>query len=63
MVEQDASIGIVPATAAKRYRSAPGILTIELTDSWATSQLLTCMRDPGAIPRLEKAMVQHLAGG
>lgn len=63
MVEQGAGIGIVPATAAKRYRGAPGIRTVELTGSWATRQLLICMRDPGAIPRPETALVRHLAGG
>ncbi|MFB9125600.1 LysR substrate-binding domain-containing protein [Paraburkholderia dipogonis] len=38
MVEQGAGVGIVPATAAKRYRGTPGIRTIELTDSWAARQ-------------------------
>lgn len=63
MVEQGAGIGIVPATAAKRYRGAPGIRTIGLTDSWASRQLLICMHDPGAMPRPEKALVRHPAGG
>jgi DNA-binding transcriptional LysR family regulator len=62
MVEQGAGIGIVPATAAKRYRGTPGIRTIELTDSWASRQLLVCMRDLNAMPRPEKALVRHLAG-
>lgn len=63
MVEQGAGVGIVPATAAKRYRGRPGIRMIELTDSWATRQLLICMRDMNAMPRPEKALVRHLAGG
>jgi len=62
MVEQGAGIAIVPATAAKRYRGTPGIRTIELTDSWATRQLLICMRDLNALKRPEKALVRHLAG-
>jgi hypothetical protein len=53
----------VPATAAKRYRGRPGIRMIELTDSWATRQLLICMRDMNAMPRPEKALVRHLADG
>jgi hypothetical protein len=53
----------VPATAAKRYRGRPGIRMIELTDSWATRQLLICMRDMNAMPRPEKALVRHLARG
>jgi len=63
MVEQGAGVGIVPATAAKRYRGRPGIRMIELTDSWATRQLLICMRDMNAMPRPEKALVRHLARG
>jgi hypothetical protein len=55
-------VGIVPATAAKRYRGTPGIRTIELTDTWAARQLLICMRDLNAMPRPEKALVRHLAG-
>ncbi|MFT4069358.1 LysR family transcriptional regulator [Paraburkholderia sp.] len=62
MVEQGAGIGIVPATAAKRYRGTPGIRTIGLTDPWATRRLLICMRDLNAMPRAEKALVRHLAG-
>jgi DNA-binding transcriptional LysR family regulator len=62
MVEQGAGLGIVPATAAKRYRGTPGIRTIELTDSWAARELLICVRDLNAMPRPEKALVRHLAG-
>ncbi|NML31164.1 LysR family transcriptional regulator [Paraburkholderia antibiotica] len=62
MVEQGAGIGIVPATAAKRYRGTPGIRTIELSDPWATRRLLICMRDLQTMPRAEKALVRHLAG-
>ena len=63
MVEQGAGVCIVPATSAKRYRGRPGIRMIELTDSWATRQLLICMRDMNAMPRPEKALVRHLADG
>jgi DNA-binding transcriptional LysR family regulator len=62
MAEQGAGIGIVSATAAKRYRGTTGVHTIELTDPWATRQLLICMRDANAMPRPEKALVRHLAG-
>jgi DNA-binding transcriptional LysR family regulator len=62
MVEHSAGLGIVPATAARRYRGTPGIRTIELTDGWATRQLLICMRDLNTMPRPEKALVRHLAG-
>ncbi|MEX3639141.1 LysR substrate-binding domain-containing protein [Paraburkholderia sp. BR14320] len=62
MVEQGAGIGIVPATAARRYRGTPRLRTIELRDPWATRRLLICMRELNALPRAEKALVRHLAG-
>jgi DNA-binding transcriptional LysR family regulator len=62
MVEQGAGVGIVPATAARRYRGTPGIRTIELAESWASRRLLVCMRELNAMSRLEKALVRHLAG-
>ncbi|HZZ13611.1 MAG TPA: LysR family transcriptional regulator [Paraburkholderia sp.] len=60
VVGQGAGIAIVPATAAKRYRGTTGVRTIELTDSWATRQLMVCMRDLNALRRPEKALVRHL---
>ncbi|MCC8391527.1 LysR family transcriptional regulator [Paraburkholderia sp. MMS20-SJTR3] len=63
MVEQGAGIGIVPATAARRYRGTPGIRTIELSDPWATRRLLICMRELQTMQRAEKALVRHLTQG
>jgi DNA-binding transcriptional LysR family regulator len=62
MVEQGAGLGIVPATAARRYRGTSGIRVIGLADSWATRQLLICMRDLNGMTRTEKALVRHLVG-
>ncbi len=60
MVEQGAGLGIVPATAAKRYRGTPGVHTVELTDPWATRQLLICVRDLETLQRPERALVDAL---
>ncbi|MFT4439552.1 LysR family transcriptional regulator [Caballeronia sp. 15715] len=60
MVEQGASLGIVPATAAKRYRGTPGVHTVELTDPWAKRQLLICVRDLETLQRPERALVDAL---
>ena len=60
MVEQGAGLGIVPATAAKRYRGTPGVHTLELTDRWATRQLLICVRDLDALQRPARALVEEL---
>jgi DNA-binding transcriptional LysR family regulator len=60
MVEQGAGLGIVPATAAKRYRGTPGVHTVELIDRWATRQLLICVRNLEALQRPERALVEAL---
>jgi DNA-binding transcriptional LysR family regulator len=60
MVEQGAGLGIVPATAAKRYRGSPGVHTVELTDPWAARQLLICVRNLEALQRPERALVEAL---
>jgi len=60
MVEQGAGVGIVPATAAKRYRGTTGVHTVELTDRWATRQLLICVRNLEALQRPERALVEEL---
>jgi DNA-binding transcriptional LysR family regulator len=60
MVGQGAGLGIVPATAAKRYRGTPGVHTVELTDRWATRQLLICVRNLEALQRPERALVEAL---
>jgi DNA-binding transcriptional LysR family regulator len=61
MVEHGAGIGIVPATAAKRYRGTLGVRALELTDRWATRQLLICVRDLKALQRPERTLVEGLA--
>ncbi|MEA3126456.1 MAG: hypothetical protein QOD67_3475 [Caballeronia sp.] len=60
MVEQGAGLGIVPATAAKRYRGTPGVHTVELTDPWATRQLLICIGNLEALQRPERALIEAL---
>jgi len=60
MVEQGAGVGIVPATAAKKYRGITGVHTVELTDPWATRQLLICVRNLEALQRPERALVDAL---
>ena len=60
MVEHGAGLGIVPATAAKRYRGSLGVRTVELTDRWATRRLLICVRNLEALQRPERALVKGL---
>jgi DNA-binding transcriptional LysR family regulator len=44
MVARDVGLGIVPETAAKRYRRSMPIHSVRLTDSWATRHLAICAR-------------------
>jgi DNA-binding transcriptional LysR family regulator len=62
MVEGGAGVGIVPVTAARRYRGKVGLRRIALTDPWATRRLLVCVRDEATLSRPAKALVEHLAG-
>ena len=63
MVEGGAGIGIVPATAAQRYRGKNGIRRIALTDRWATRQLLACVKHPDGLTRPAKALLEQLVIG
>jgi DNA-binding transcriptional LysR family regulator len=60
MAEYGAGVGIVPLTAAKRYKGALGIRTVSLTDRWAKRQLVLCVRAADQLQRSEKALLDHL---
>ena len=60
MAEYGAGVGIVPLTAAKRYKGALGIRTVSLTDRWAKRRLVLCVRAADQLQRSEKALLDHL---
>ncbi|MCY1081573.1 LysR substrate-binding domain-containing protein [Archangium lansingense] len=60
MVERDIGIGVVPATAARRYQKSMAIRGLRLTDSWARRQLTLCVRRFAELPGHAQQLVQHL---
>jgi DNA-binding transcriptional LysR family regulator len=53
-------IGIVPETAAKRWRRSMPIRSIRLVDDWATRRLLLCMRAIEELSPFARDLVEHL---
>jgi DNA-binding transcriptional LysR family regulator len=62
MVAQDVGIGIVPHTAAVRWRRSMAIQSIKLTDAWATRRLSLGMLQLEALTPHARELVRHLAG-
>ena len=60
MVEGNVGLGIVPETTAQRAQATMAIATIDLSDSWATRDLLICLRDEAALPPYARLLVEHL---
>lgn len=56
-------IGIVPETAARRFRRAAGIAVIPLDEPWATRNLSICTRADAPLTPQAQSLWDHLAGG
>ena len=61
LVAQDVGIGILPRTAAIRWRRSMAILPIKLTDAWATRHLSLCMLQYEALAPHTREVVRRLA--
>src|SRR3984885_15755287 len=61
MVESRVGIAVVPETAATRCRRTMALSTLRLTDTWATRQLIVCVRRKDALPAHTRRLVEHLA--
>ncbi|PRD52452.1 DNA-binding transcriptional LysR family regulator [Phyllobacterium myrsinacearum] len=61
MVAQNVGLGIVPETAAKRYRRSMPIHSVRLTDSWATRHLAICARRFEDLHPHARELVEQLA--
>ncbi|MEH3040514.1 MAG: LysR family transcriptional regulator [Sphingomonas paucimobilis] len=61
MAGAGAGIGILPESAARRYRRSTGIALIRLRDPWATRRLSLCARDEGDLTAPAKALFDHLS--
>jgi DNA-binding transcriptional LysR family regulator len=57
MVEAKVGIGILPASAALRYRQTMDIHIVELKDEWALRQLHICMRSFDLLPAFARDLI------
>ncbi len=61
MAGSGAGVGIIPASAARRYQRSTRIALIRLRDEWATRRLSLCVRDERALTPPAKALFEHLS--
>lgn len=60
MVEAGVGLGVVPASAAERYRQQMDIRLVELQDPWARRQMHVCMRSLELLPSFARELVDLL---
>jgi DNA-binding transcriptional LysR family regulator len=60
LVERHVGIGIVPATTAARAARTMEIVTLDLTDDWATRELRICVRALDQLTPNARLLVEHL---
>lgn len=60
MVAGGVGVGIVPESAAKRYRRSMAFKSIKLSDGWAARQLSICYQDWKALSPSARELVEHL---
>jgi DNA-binding transcriptional LysR family regulator len=63
MVAAGLGIAVLPDKAVQPLVKAMGLRKIELTDAWVARELLLGMRDPQALPRAARSLLEHLAPG
>ena len=61
MVERGVGIAVVPETAARRCQRTMALGMLRLIDTWATRQLIVCVRGLDILPTHTRRLVAHLA--
>lgn len=61
MVAAGLGIAVLPDTAVQAMVKALGLRKVELTDAWVHRELLLGLRDPAAVPRPVRSLLDHLA--
>jgi DNA-binding transcriptional LysR family regulator len=61
MANEGVGIGIVPETAARRYKRHTQIGILSLQDDWATRRLAICVRSEKELTPLALDLFQYLA--
>ncbi len=62
MVAAGLGIAVLPDTAVQALVKALGLRQLQLTDAWVHRELLLGMRDPAALPRAVRSLLDHLVG-
>ncbi|NYT79596.1 LysR family transcriptional regulator [Alcaligenaceae bacterium] len=60
MVGQGIGIAVVPKAAARRYARSARIKRLSLTDTWASRDLVLCVRAAEELPVYVKKMMEHI---
>lgn len=60
MVAAGLGIAVLPEAAVQPLARAMRLRQIELTDDWSRRELLLGMRDPAALPRAARSLLDHL---
>jgi len=60
LVGQAVGVGIVPATAARRYGRSMHIKAVALDDAWATRELVVCVRDAERLAAHANNLMQYM---
>jgi len=58
MVENNVGVAIMPDTAAQRCKQTMDVRIVRLTDSWASRQLILCMRSYAELPLHVRDLVE-----
>ncbi len=61
MVEMNVGIGLLPASAARRYARTMGIRILDLNDGWAVRDIRICFRDLQQLPTFTRELVSLLS--
>jgi DNA-binding transcriptional LysR family regulator len=62
MVAAGLGIAVLPERAVQPHLQSMGLARIELADPWVERQLLLGVRDPGALARPVRLLLEHLQG-
>lgn len=63
LVENNVGIAVIPESAALRCKKTMNLRVVPLTDSWATRQLMLCVRDFANQPLHVRKLIEHIREG
>jgi DNA-binding transcriptional LysR family regulator len=60
MIEAGVGIGILPESAASRYRQTTDVRLVQLEDEWAVRRMQICVRSLELLPAFARELVELL---